>query len=849
MKHNNLFLSVITGLLVFVSFALSGQPGALDPTFAPGAGATGSIHTGAVQPDGKIIIGGVFTAYNGTARNHIARLNADGSLDTSFNPGTGANHFIYTSVIQSDGKIIVGGDFTKYNGISRNRIARLNADGSLDATFNPGSGANWTVRATALQADGKIIIVGDFATYNSSDRNGIARLNPDGSLDTSFNPGTGITHDGWWSNIVTTVNLQADGKIIVGGNFDTYNETRRNGIARLNQDGSLDDSFDPGTGIAGGIERRITTVALQSDGKMIIGGSFGTYNGTTIRGIARLNQNGSIDISFTPPAGTIDLITTTSIQAGGKIIAGGTFWNPTTLEREKRIIRLNQNGSVDSTFSIESGTDGSIHVSILQTNGKIIIGGEFTYYNGTGGKHIARLNENGSRDAAFAPGTGASGTGANDFVRCIAIQEDGKILVGGRFTRYNHIFRPGIARLLPDGSLDDTFISPHIMWNGPSLDVYTIAMHDSGRVLIGGDFQFHFTRLLSNGEFDLSFNRGMGVVSGAGYMVYSSAVQPDGKIIIVGGFNRYNGWEMRRIARLNANGTLDTSFNPDIGGYSDGLYSVTIQTDGKIIVGGIDGGTGKGGIKRLEPNGNEDTTFNNKVKINSSGAIYATSMQTDGKIIIAGDFYEVNGVRKNSIARLNQDGTLDTSFNSGQGTFDQINTIALLRNGKIVIGGDFNQYDGVPRKNIARLNSDGSLDVTFNPGTGTNGFIKACAVQRDDKIVVAGLFTEYDGSPISHIARIEGEGIETSFKVTEHTTDDFLHLSPNPSPGTFTLSLPEGAPAKGSYIITDLTGRTVYTGPLTGSQTTVQLNVPAGIYFAVIETGGNKVVKRVVVKE
>ena len=151
--------------------------GSLDTSFNPGSGANSVVTSIALQPDNKIIIGGEFTSYNGTARNYIARLNADGSLDTSFNPGSGANSTVYSVALQPDNKIIIGGEFTSYNGTARNRLARLNADGSLDTSFNPGSGASNTVYSIALQPDNKIIIGGYFTSYNGTDRNRLARLN------------------------------------------------------------------------------------------------------------------------------------------------------------------------------------------------------------------------------------------------------------------------------------------------------------------------------------------------------------------------------------------------------------------------------------------------------------------------------------------------------------------------------------------------------------------------------------------------------------------------------------------------------------------------------------------------
>ncbi|MBI4945906.1 MAG: T9SS type A sorting domain-containing protein [Bacteroidetes bacterium] len=248
-----------------------------------------NIWASAIQPDGKIIIGGnnLFTTYNGTSRNRIARINTDGSLDATFDPGSGVNSgaaltgFVFASAIQSDGKIIIGGDFSSYNGTARTRIARLNADGSLDATFNPGTGANLDINAIQIQPDGQIIIVGGFTAYNGTAINRIARLNTDGSIDASFNIGTGA------NGKISTAVLQPDGKIIIGSSnpsFTDYNGTARNRFARINSDGSIDASCDPGTGASS----NIFTTIQQPDGRIIIGGGFSTYNGTARNRIARL---------------------------------------------------------------------------------------------------------------------------------------------------------------------------------------------------------------------------------------------------------------------------------------------------------------------------------------------------------------------------------------------------------------------------------------------------------------------------------------------------------------------------------------------------------------------------------
>ena len=274
------------------------------------------MNTTALQPDGKIVIGGLFTSYNGTARNRVARLNPDGSIDKTFDPGSGANNYVSTATIQPDGKIVIVGSFTSYNGTARNCVARLNSDGSLDTTFDPAGGASAMVNAMALQPDGRIIIVGGFSSYSGVFRGHIARLNTDGSLDTAFDPGSGAFRN------VYAVALQTDGRIIIGGDFTSYNNIFRSHIARLNSDGSLDATFDPSVGA----DNTVSAIALQSDGKIIIGGSFGSFNTrASFRHIARVNSDGSVDNTFDPGSGADFTLNTIALQPDGKIIIGGGF--------------------------------------------------------------------------------------------------------------------------------------------------------------------------------------------------------------------------------------------------------------------------------------------------------------------------------------------------------------------------------------------------------------------------------------------------------------------------------------------------------------------------------------------
>ncbi len=389
----------------------------------------------------------VFTNNLGSASTNAATLTvtaalSGGSLDTSFNPG--ANGTVDVLVVQADGKILVGGFFTTLGGggtgtTTRNNIGRLNADGSLDASFNPG--ANASVFALAVQADGKILVGGFFTTLGgggtgTTTRNNIGRLNADGTLDTSFNPGAG----GGEYPSVSTLAVQPDGKILVGGQFTRLGgggtgTTTRNNIGRLNADGTLDASFDPGANAP------VLALAVQAGGKILVGGNFTTLGGggtgtTTNNYVGRLDADGSLDTNFNPNlgllGGTIPGVCALAVQSDGKILVGGFFPVVPGPQRSRaNIVRLNADGSLDVSF--DSDANLPVYAVAVQVNGKILVGGAFTELSGGGTgrttrNNIGRFNADGSLDTTFNPG--ASGW----HVSALAVQADGKILVGGYFT-------------------------------------------------------------------------------------------------------------------------------------------------------------------------------------------------------------------------------------------------------------------------------------------------------------------------------------------------------------------------------------------------------------------------------
>ena len=352
--------------------------------------------------------------------------------------------------------------------------------GSLDITFNPGSGASAAVTCMALQTNGQIVIGGAFTTFNGANQKYVTRLNTDGSIDGTF----GVVEAG---NNVQALALQADGKILIGGAFAGVNGLQfPQHVARLRYDGSVDTSFNPGITDTNNpsIQRGyVFAVAVQNDGKVLIGGNFFYRNSTIINNAARFSTNGTLDATFNAGGGGAPFnVYAMGLQSNGQLIMGLQYGN--------NLERLNTDGSVDSNF-LATVTGGTVYSIAVLTNDMLMIGGDFTSINGYSRQGIARLNADGSVDTTFNPGTGANNT-----VRCVAIQADGKVLVAGYFSSINGIKRNGIARLQANGTVDGGF-NPGCGVNTPNcFPILCMVPQSDGKTLFGGQFtQFNGTNI------------------------------------------------------------------------------------------------------------------------------------------------------------------------------------------------------------------------------------------------------------------------------------------------------------------------------------------------------------------
>ncbi len=661
--------------------------------------------------------------------------------------------------------------------------------GYLNTQFNPtdlgyGRGEGRAGTAYAKQPDGKILVGTGFRVeYNKFEKSGIFRINADGTLDRTFDAGWGFASSNNTNGRIFAIAVQNDGKILVAGEFWTFGGQPRKNLARLNPDGSLDVSFTVGSGTTASFPESgaITDVDLQSDGKIIISGYFSHYNGTPRPGVARLHLNGTLDATFNP---SNVFGPNVEILPSGKILMSDSY----------TLTRRNSDGTVDPTFTFGSTTQ-AIYWDIgqfeSQSNGKIIVIGSIHVYATNTTYQLARLNEDGTLDNTFPL---KYPTSANILIQAeygdkhgFIIQQDGKILVKEKNSSISPLRQ--LKRLNADGLDDPTFnLQSGIMFMGGAMQLI------NDKFLLSSNNKL--IRIHNNGDYDSSFNKPFGIsepfpltaTSLAG--VFATAIQTDGKIIAAGRFTNYQGKNTNNIIRISADGSMDNSFDSKFEAtLTQGIvYDVALQNDGKIIVAGdFDSydGINRIDIARLNPNGTLDASFDPGAGT-GTGAIKSVVVQPDGKILIGGSFTSYNGTTRNCIARLNSDGSIDATFNPGTGFGGgtRVYSMQLQSDGKIIAVGGFTSFNGFARNGIVRINTTGSIDGTFNIGTGFNNpppysmpMAFKVRLQADGKIIVGGNFSSYRGSAANGLVRLNPDGtIDGTFSFPK-TNAQILNLS------------------------------------------------------------------------
>lgn len=768
--------------------------------------------------------------------SNIARYNADGTLDETFNIGTGADNSILSIDIQADGKILVGGLFSSFNGETYWGIVRLNTDGSVDNTFN--ANLNGSVIKIKILNDGKILVGGTFSTVDGVSSNRLVKLNNDGTLDTNFNIGTGF------NNAVLSIKEQPDQKILIGGSFTTFNSFTQNKITRLNSDGSLDNTFTIGTGF----NSSVWDIDLQND-KIIAIGSFSSYNLTSSNRIVRLNSTGTLDASFNIGSGFDNTCSTVNVLNDDSILVGGTFNNFNNVERNL-IVKLNNDGSLNTGFNLggialEGASSYTLRVyTILPlSNDESFIGGYFPHFNTIYRNGVMTIENNGTI-TDFNNGTGLNGSGVTP--RKLLKSYDDKYIILGSFDKYNGQTNKNIVKVNNDGSIDTSFNSG----SGANFLIYDADIQNNNKIIIGGGFtkynnipQNYICRLNSDGTLDASFNIGTGFNN----LVFKTKVLADDKILVLGNFTSYNGTAVNSLVRLNSDGTLDTTFN--IGTVVGLINSFEVDLNNKILVSGnfnSFNGFNTFTLVRLNSDGSVDPSL--FIEYQPDSTITGIKVQNDGKIIVGGYFTNFNNYNANKLVRLNNNGTVDSSFNIGtgfdfNGGYATLYNITILPDNKIIISGLFDSFNSTPINKFLRLESNGTLDTTFNPGfelDNNNTTISQILVDGA-KLLIGGDFTSYNNIGKNRIARLNIDSLLNTENFSVQT--NFL-IYPNPTSETITIELQSSLEFQKVNFYNTL-GQLIKTSK---TSTTNVSKLSKGTYYVEVITNQGKATKTIIIE-
>ena len=795
-------LAPLVGTTIQVAHAQPSGNVITDPGFVQPPNAGGQVRSIELLQNGKALIGGDFKYVSGKAHDGVVRLNIDGSIDPTFTHQPGEPIVPKDSAVQPDGKRLIVGDFTTVAGKPRSGIARLNQDGSVDDTFNPGSGFAGTgptpcVESVQIMTDSRIVVAGCFTRYNGRDARHFVRLHANGNLDTSFTSGSGFSPSPT-GRTKAQWKVLADGSLVVGGDFSSYRGQVANGILRLSPSGIIDTRFNPGAGfpLAPGLNaiynsRGVHSVLVRPDGRVIVVGDFQEFDGHQRPRVVQLTNTGQLDAGYRPGSGPHCAIEgpiclaehlRADLGPDGTVVLSGEFDHYDDLG-VAHIVRLREDGSLDREFAqnanqslTQKSGQNKVNSVVRDSSGRILVGGFRKPMFAPEIGHLVRLLPDGTRDQSYVAGefTFTMGSGIWDFdgsghVDAVAVQPDGKTVAVGEFLGYNGVGQRGIVRINRDGSVDTTFKAGEKWSRNMDGNLSDLALLPDGSMIVVGSIKeggWYFPghvpwstrgilRLLPDGTVDRTFTP-----HGGGFDKTARGVlrQSDGKLLVWGDFTSFNGIPRRHVVRLHANGTLDTTFDASAAlnklGSSE-VSAAAVQPNGKILVtlGRSDRNAGWSerwpGVIRLNADGSHDTTFSSgRGLLKAFEQIEVITVLRDGDVLLGGSFASYDSSARNNLVRVNGDGTVDRNFLPGGGSPEggAVEDIAIQSDGRIVLVGSFNTVGGATRNGIARLRTDGSLDTSLDPGIGFTKYPTSLAMPADGVLVVGGNFSDFDDS-------------------------------------------------------------------------------------------------------
>jgi uncharacterized delta-60 repeat protein len=502
------------------------------------------------------------------------------------------------------------------------------------------------------------------------------------------------------------------------------------------------------TSVTGGfsphIDAGVLAIAIQADGAMVVGGRFDMINGQSRAHLARLLPDGSLDPDFAPVAFDDDVYAI-DLLSDGSILVGGRFTHVDG-HPQAYLARLRTDGSRDTRFGLQ--LDGSVRVVINQDDGSVLLGGDFSHVGGDDHQGLARLTADGALDTSFV-------TQADGPVMALAVQADGRILLGGGFTHINGQVRSHLARVDSDGTLDGAF---DVDSNGI---VTAIVVQPDGGIVIGGGFNVlsgqaraYLARLSEDGVLDSSFDPSPNAAIG------TILQQPDGQLLLAGEFTQIGGRSRAHLARVRLDGGVDEGFDP---GASAVVAALALQSDERILIGGdfvALRGQAREHLARLHPDGGLDT----ELATSTNGPVDSLVLGGGGTLLVGGGFDQIGGQSRERFASIRLDGVIESGLLADFGANDRVRAVVKRADGSVLAAGQISRHNTLEAHNIVQI-CPGTCAYEFSAST--DAPIEATVLQLDGKVVVAGSFTQVNGVPRAHVARLNSDGsLDTDFDVS-----------------------------------------------------------------------------------
>lgn len=628
-------------------------------------------------------------------------------------------------------------------------------------------GVYGSVNSVHCYADGRILIGGVTTTYRSDLAQGLARLLTNGAFDTTFSVGSG-------SSRIRSFVVQEDGRIVVAGGFDSWGGTTKPGIVRLMPDGTVDSSFDPGQGISPVEGPNITShrvLRLQPDGKILVGGGFISYDGQVRHDLIRLHENGQLDSTFSPTIfGQQGVVMDVGILPNGNMVVCGSL----NLTPYRNVVILDSTGALVSDAPPFTGF--VTHVRVLP-DGRSVLAGSPLAYNGVAVPDIVRMDLDGALDTTF--NTDLIGLQIFD----IQVDHEGRVMVGGRMTgqQADRV----LWRLESDGAIDPTFDMDPSVGGMTGDQVGPIGIQGDGAIIACGNLQGvnpldrNYSRLLGTGAVDTTFRW----VHEERAQVRAIIPLDDQRKLVVGSFTRCGIHGTHGSAIIDANGVVDPTYTVAYGNLGMSVHGAVIHPNGQPVLYGAnkDNSVQAPSIWQMTLTGTREPLYANGGPTLASGLAARVSdvaVYPDGRVVMVGSMDQMQNTSVSDVVRLMPSGTLDTQFMPvvtypGEPE-PELSAVLLLPDERIVVTGGFSTFGGAVRTGIAMLYSNGVQfgDFPFDDAwqIGCSGgaacMISGVLHSSNDKLLLWGNFDSYAGTPVGGVVRIAMDGaIDPAFAV------------------------------------------------------------------------------------